>query len=83
MMVSVHFTILFQIRAKLVSKQAFEERMEKVRKLRELRKFGKKVQAEVQLKRQKEKREMLDQVIKHRDDAPCESGEVNHVCLCR
>ena len=39
-----------------------EERLEKVRKLRELRKYGKKVQAEVQLRRQKEKKDMLDQV---------------------
>ena len=36
--------------------------MEKVRKLRELKKFGKKVQQEVNVKRAKEKREMLDQV---------------------
>ena len=41
-----------------------EERLEKVRKLRELRKYGKKVQAEVQLRRQKEKKDMLDQVKK-------------------
>ena len=53
----------FQIREKLVSKQATEDRLEKVRKLRELKKFGKKVQQEVTIKRAKEKREMLDQVI--------------------
>ena len=51
-----------QIRKVLVSKQMDEERLEKVRKLRELRKYGKKVQAEVQLRRQKEKKDMLDQV---------------------
>ena len=56
--------LFWQIREKLVSKQALAERMEKIRKLRELRKFGKKVQVEVQLKRQKEKREMLEQVCK-------------------
>ena len=39
-----------------------EERLEKIRKLREMKKFGKKVQIEVQQKREKEKREMLDQV---------------------
>ena len=39
-----------------------EERLEKVRKLREMKKFGKKVQIEVQQKREKEKRDMLDQV---------------------
>merc|ERR1711994_906813 len=55
-----------KIRAKLVSKQATEERLEKVRKLRELKKFGKKVQQEVNVKRAKEKREMLDQVKKFR-----------------
>ena len=58
----VSFDSIFQIRAKLVSKQATEERLEKVRKLRELKKFGKKVQQEVNIKRAKEKREMLDQV---------------------
>ena len=47
----------------MVSKQATEDRLEKVRKLRELKKFGKKVQQEVTIKRAKEKREMLDQVI--------------------
>ena len=47
----------------MVSKQAMEDRLEKVRKLRELKKFGKKVQQEVTIKRAKEKREMLDQVI--------------------
>ena len=58
----IFYSFNFQIRAKLVSKQATEERLEKVRKLRELKKFGKKVQQEVNIKRAKEKREMLDQV---------------------
>ena len=53
-----------KIRKVLVSKQMDEERLEKVRKLRELRKYGKKVQAEVTLRRQKEKKDMLDQVRK-------------------
>ena len=39
-----------------------EDRLEKIRKLREMKKFGKKVQIEVQQKREKEKKEMLDQV---------------------
>ena len=39
-----------------------EERLEKVRKLREMKKFGKKVQIEVQQKREKEKRDMLEEV---------------------
>ena len=55
-----------KVRQKLVSKQAAEERLDKIRKLRELRKFGKKVQVEVQQKRQKEKRDMLEQVKKFR-----------------
>lgn len=55
-----------KIREKLVSKQATEDKLEKVRKLRELKKFGKKVQQEVALKRAKEKKEMLDQVKKFR-----------------
>ena len=54
--------IIPQIREKLVSKQATEDKLDKVRKLRDLKKFGKKVQQEVAAKRQKEKREMLDQV---------------------
>ena len=53
---------MFQIRKVLVSKQMDEERLEKVRKLRDLRKYGKKVQAEVRLKREKDKKDMLDEV---------------------
>jgi len=55
-----------KIREKLVSKQVADERLEKVKKLREMKKFGKKVQIEVQQKRQKEKKDMLDQVKKFR-----------------
>ena len=55
-----------KIREKLVSKQLADERLEKVKKLREMKKFGKKVQIEVQQKRQKEKKDMLDQVKKFR-----------------
>ena len=53
-----------KIRQKLVTKQMGIERAEKVRKLRDLKKFGKKVQVEVQQKRQKEKREMMEEVKK-------------------
>jgi len=53
-----------KIRQKLVTKQMGIERGEKVKKLRELKKFGKKVQVEVQQKRQKEKREMMEDVKK-------------------
>ncbi len=62
-----YFFIFFQIRQKLVEKQMTEERIEKVRKLREMKKFGKKVQIEVQQKREKEKKEMLDQVTEPSD----------------
>jgi len=55
-----------KIREKLVAKQVADERLEKVKKLREMKKFGKKVQIEVQQKRQKEKKDMLDQVKKFR-----------------
>ena len=63
LLVTSHYIFDLKIREKLVSKQATEDRLEKVRKLRELKKFGKKVQQEVTIKRAKEKREMLDQVI--------------------
>merc|ERR1719339_814760 len=45
-----------KIRAKLLSKEQGQQRSEKMAKLRELKKFGKKVQIEVQQKRQKEKK---------------------------
>jgi len=55
-----------KIRAKLLSKEQGQERAEKVKKLRELKKFGKKVQQEVTLKRQKDKKEMMDEMKKIR-----------------
>ncbi|XP_023930259.1 probable rRNA-processing protein EBP2 isoform X2 [Lingula anatina] len=55
-----------KVREKLLAKQVSMDRSEKAKKLRELRKFGKKVQHEVLQKRQKEKREMLDAVKKYR-----------------
>ncbi|XP_064624655.1 probable rRNA-processing protein EBP2 [Lineus longissimus] len=55
-----------KVREKLLSKEQEMDRREKARKLRDLRKFGKKVQVEVLQKRQKEKREMLDAVKKFR-----------------
>ena len=53
-----------RIRQKLLTKQQAQERIDKVKKLRELKKYGKKVQVEVQQKRQQEKKEMLDEVKK-------------------
>ena len=55
-----------KVREKLLAKKIGMERSEKAKKLRELRKYGKKVQHETLLKRQKEKREMLDTVKKYR-----------------
>jgi len=55
-----------KIRAKLLSKEQGQQRAEKISKLRELKKYGKKVQIEVQQKRAKEKKEMLDEMKKIR-----------------
>ncbi|XP_057696088.1 probable rRNA-processing protein EBP2 isoform X2 [Corythoichthys intestinalis] len=54
-----------KIRKKLLSKQAIMERSEKAKKLREQRKFGKKVQVEVIQRRQKEKKAMMTAVKKY------------------
>jgi len=55
-----------KIRAKLLSKEQEQERAAKITKLRELKKYGKKVQVEVQQKRLKEKKEMMDEMKKMR-----------------
>merc|ERR1711915_803385 len=55
-----------KIRAKLLEKEQGQQRAEKIAKLRELKKFGKKVQIEVQQKRQKEKKDMMDEMKKIR-----------------
>ncbi|XP_059197045.1 probable rRNA-processing protein EBP2 [Centropristis striata] len=54
-----------KIRKKLISKQQILEKSEKAKKLREQRKFGKKVQIEVIQKRQKEKKAMMNAVKKY------------------
>ncbi|XP_071342504.1 probable rRNA-processing protein EBP2 [Trachinotus anak] len=54
-----------KIRKKLISKQMILEKSEKAKKLREQRKFGKKVQIEVIQKRQKEKKAMMTAVKKY------------------
>ncbi|XP_068445578.1 probable rRNA-processing protein EBP2 [Clinocottus analis] len=54
-----------KIRTKLISKQLILEKSEKAKKLREQRKFGKKVQVEVIQKRQKEKKAMMTAVKKY------------------
>ncbi|KAK5869604.1 hypothetical protein PBY51_024308 [Eleginops maclovinus] len=54
-----------KIRKKLISKQLILEKSEKAKKLREQRKFGKKVQVEVIQKRHKEKKAMMTAVKKY------------------
>ncbi|XP_029284748.1 putative rRNA-processing protein EBP2 [Cottoperca gobio] len=54
-----------KIRKKLMSKQVMLEKSEKAKKLRDQRKFGKKVQVEVIQKRQKEKKAMMTAVKKY------------------
>lgn len=54
-----------KIRKKLMAKQAIMEKSEKAKKLREQRKYGKKVQVEVIQKRQKEKKAMMTAVKKY------------------
>ncbi|GJQ75767.1 hypothetical protein Trydic_g17838 [Trypoxylus dichotomus] len=51
-----------KIREKLMQKQAQQQRSEKVKQLRMQRKEGKALQTQARLERQKEKREMLEQV---------------------
>jgi len=55
-----------KIREKLLSKEQSQQRAEKVSKLRELKKYGKRVQIEVQQKRQKDKKDMMDEMKKIR-----------------
>lgn len=51
-----------KVRQRLQTKQNSIEDSEKAKKLRELKKYGKKVQQEVHLKRQAEKRDMLQKI---------------------
>lgn len=51
-----------KVRERLQTKQNSIEASEKAKKLRELKKYGKKVQQEVQLKRQQEKKDMLQKI---------------------
>ncbi|XP_074491075.1 putative rRNA-processing protein EBP2 [Sebastes fasciatus] len=54
-----------KIRKKLISKTLMLEKSEKAKKIRDQRKFGKKVQVEVIQKRQKEKKAMMTAVKKY------------------
>merc|ERR1712142_952494 len=58
------------------SKEQGQQRAEKISKLRELKKYGKKVQIEVQQKRAKEKKEMMDEMKKIRKDQGGNKGSV-------
>merc|ERR1712112_703357 len=55
-----------KIRAKLLSKEQGQQRVEKIKKLREMKKYGKKVQIETQQRRQKEKKTVMDELKKMR-----------------
>lgn len=55
-----------KVREKLLTKELSMEKSEKAKKLRAMKKFGKKVQQEVIQKRQQEKRQMLESVKKFR-----------------
>ncbi|XP_078657312.1 putative rRNA-processing protein EBP2 [Branchiostoma floridae x Branchiostoma belcheri] len=59
-------THMKKVRERLLSKQQGLERAEKVRKVREMRKYGKQVQQEVLLKRQREKKELIKSVKEYR-----------------
>ncbi len=51
-----------KIREKLLSKQKMEERRQKVRRIRELKKFGKQVQVEVEQNKVKAKKDLQKNV---------------------
>ncbi len=56
-----------QVKQRVLSQQVSQEKAQKVKKLRELKKYGKKVQIEVGLQRAKEKRDMLSKVKQFRE----------------
>jgi len=58
---------MLKVKQKVLSQQMGQEKSEKVKKLRELKKYGKKVQVEVGLQRAKEKRELLSKVKQYRE----------------
>ncbi|XP_042870352.1 probable rRNA-processing protein EBP2 homolog [Penaeus japonicus] len=55
-----------KVRRRLMNKKAGQEMSEKVKKIREIKKFGKKVQIEREQQKHKEKREMLEKVKQFR-----------------
>lgn len=58
---------MLKVKRRLLTQQMSQEKANKVKKLRELKKYGKKVQVEVGLQRAKEKREMLAKVKEFRE----------------
>lgn len=63
---SWHFPSTQQVRKRLMQKQIGQQISERVKKIREIKKYGKKVQIEVEQQKQKEKREMLEKIKKFR-----------------
>lgn len=61
-----HFLSTPQVRKRLMQKQIGQQISERVKKIREIKKYGKKVQIEVEQQKQKEKREMLEKIKKFR-----------------
>nr|CAG4647387.1 EOG090X0D84 [Megafenestra aurita] len=58
---------MLKVKRRVLEQQLGQEKSEKVKKLRELKKYGKKVQIEVGLQRAKEKRELLAKVKQFRE----------------
>nr|XP_045586470.1 probable rRNA-processing protein EBP2 homolog [Procambarus clarkii]XP_045586471.1 probable rRNA-processing protein EBP2 homolog [Procambarus clarkii] len=55
-----------KVRKRLMQKQVGQQISERVKKIREIKKYGKKVQVEVEQQKHKEKREMLEKIKKFR-----------------
>ncbi|KAI9565400.1 hypothetical protein GHT06_009192 [Daphnia sinensis] len=58
---------MLKVKRRVLTQQMAQEKCQKVKKLRELKKYGKKVQIEVGLQRAKEKRELLSKVKQYRE----------------
>nr|CAG4637336.1 EOG090X0D84 [Ceriodaphnia reticulata] len=58
---------MLKVKRRILTQQVAQEKCQKVKKLRELKKYGKKVQVEVGLQRAKEKRELLSKVKQYRE----------------
>nr|XP_045602989.1 probable rRNA-processing protein EBP2 [Procambarus clarkii] len=58
--------LIQKVRKRLMQKQVGQQISERVKKIREIKKYGKKVQVEVEQQKHKEKREMLEKIKKFR-----------------